>query len=394
MDAARRAVASFPGPDCRGNALSQRTILDNEHARLGARMVDFHGWDLPVQFEGILAEHRHCRQNACIFDTSHMGQLLIRAQAEDVGRVTTQNAAALPVGRDKYGFLLNEAGGILDDTILMRLGEAEFLLVVNAGPADSDLAWLHERLPRAADIVDQRAAGWGKLDLQGPASAHVLAPLTDAPLATLGYFAVTRAKVCGRDCILSRTGYTGELGYELFAPGESVVALFRELVAHPLVKPAGLGARDSLRLEAGLPLYGDDLDATTNPLEAGLEAFVSFDHDFLGADALKSLAARPLARKLVAFAAQSRQRAWHGNELWRDDEPVGVVTSAAFAPTLGISIGLGYVRPALAATGTDLVAKTPRGGLPVTVAEKPLYKNGTARTRLPAPDLPPQTEWP
>jgi aminomethyltransferase len=227
--------------------------------------------------------------------------------------------------------------------------------------------------------VLQSAQGWGKLDLQGPQSAEVLAPRTDAELRSLGYFHVARAKVCGHDCILSRTGYTGELGYEVFAPAESVLAIFRELVAHPAVKPAGLGARDSLRLEMGYPLYGDDMDAGTNPFEAGVGGFIRFDHDFIGAAALRA-AGDPM-RKRVAFAASSRQKAWSGNEIWHDGRPVGRVTTAVFAPSLDVSIGMGYAAAELAAPGVELVVKTPRRDLAVTVTQPPLYKHGTCRIK-------------
>ena len=340
-------------------------------------MVDFHGWELPVQYEGILAEHKHCRQAAVLFDTSHMGQILIHAQPAELGRTTTQDASSLPVGRGRYGFLLNEAGGILDDTILMRLGEQEFLLVVNAGTLASDFEWVRARLPDRSQASNRSADGWSKLDLQGPASARVLAPLTDAPLASLGYFGVARAQVCGQACVLSRTGYTGELGYEIFAPAESIVAIFRGLLADPLVKPAGLGARDSLRLEMGYPLYGDDIDAETNPFEAGLGHFVCFDHDFVGSAALRDVTG---TRTLVAFVAASRQRAWRGNELCKDGRKLGVVTSAAFSPSLNVSIGMGYVPIELADVGTKLAVKTRRGELAVTIADKPLHRHGTCRT--------------
>ncbi len=359
--------------------MNQRTALYAEHVRLGGRMVDFHGWDLPVQYESILAEHRHCRQAAAVFDTSHMGQLRIHARPAAIAQVTTQNAPALAIGRCQYGFLLNEAGGILDDSILMRLGDEDFLLVVNAGPAASDFAWVSARLPEGEVTLQSAQGGWCKLDLQGPKSAQVLAPLTDAALPRLGYYHVVQARVCGHPCILSRTGYTGELGYEIFARAEGVVTIFRELLANPLVRPAGLGARDSLRLEMGYPLYGEDMDAQTNPFETSLGSFVRFDHDFIGSAALR--AAGEPQRRRVSFAAASRQKAWAGNAIEQGGRTVGRVTTAAFSPSLEVSIGEGYVPPGLATPGTELVVKAPRNDLPVTVAQTPLYKNGTCRTK-------------
>jgi aminomethyltransferase len=311
-----------------------------------------------------------------------MGQLRIRAAPDALGRVTTQDPARLGIGRGRYGFLLNEAGGILDDTILMRLADEEFLLVVNAGTAQADLEWVRARLS-AGDVTLQSAEGWGKLDLQGPLSAKVLAQHTDADLATLSYFGNTRATVCGGACLLSRTGYTGELGYELYARDEAIVAVFRELAADERVRPAGLGARDSLRLEMGYPLYGADIDAETNPFEAGLDAFAEPGRDFVGSAALRRLAGEPPRRTLVAFVAESRQQARSGGAIRDGGRAVGVVTSAAFSPSLGVSIGMGYVPPTLAVPGTPLTVETRRRDLPVAVAGKPLYSQGTCRTREP-----------
>lgn len=342
-------------------------------------MVDFHGWMLPVQYEGILAEHRQCREAAVLFDTSHMGQFLVRGAGEVLGRITTQDAAGMPVGSGRYGFLLSEAGGIRDDTILMRLGEAEFLLVVNAGPAERDFEWVGSHLPDDAELVNLSADGWGKVDLQGPAAAKVLAPATDVDLRQLGYFRVTRGSVCGRRCVVSRTGYTGELGYEIFAAGDDIAAIFAELVGNPAVKPAGLGARDSLRLEMGYPLYGDDIDENRDPFSAGLERFVDVDRAYVGAEALRRVTAQ---RRLVAFAAAGRQRAWRGSAICRDGRAVGEVTSAAFSPSLNVAIGMGYVFADFAAPGTELTVQTPRAELPITVREKPLYERGSYLTDL------------
>ena len=345
-------------------------------------MVDFHGWMLPVQYEGILAEHRHCREAAVVFDTSHMGQFLIRTAGEALGRVTTQNAAAMQVGRGRYGFLLNDAGGILDDTILMRLAAEEFLLVVNAGPAEGDFEWVRSHLPSEAELVNLSADGWGKLDLQGPAAAKVLGPATDIELAAMGYFRATRGQVCGRRCVVSRTGYTGELGYEVFAAGEDIAAIFGELVGHPAVKPAGLGARDSLRLEMGYPLYGDDIDESRDPFSAGLERFIDVYREYIGAEAVRRTAVAGLSYRLISFAAEGRQRAWRGNVIDSKYGPTGEVTSAAFSPSLNVAIGMGYVYADFDEPGTELTVRTPRAELPITVSEKPLYKQGSYRKDL------------
>ena len=362
----------------------RKTVLHDRHVALGARVIDFHGWLLPVQYEGVLAEHRHCRSAAVVFDTSHMGQFLIQgpAVAAALSAICTQNAQALPAGRCRYGFLLNERGGILDDTILMRLGEDEFLLVVNAGTLADDLRWLQSHLFADVELTDLSAAAWGKIDLQGPASFDVLSPLVDTDLTRLPYFGVTRAVCEGRSVTLSRTGYTGELGYEIMAAGDDLGAVFDRLVAAEAVRPAGLGARDSLRLEMGYPLYGQDISPEYNPHAAGLVQFVSGDHEFLGSAALRAAAQTAPTRTLAAFKAASRRRANPGNEILRDGEAVGVVTSGAFSPSLDVSIAMGYVRTDLAEPGTELTVQTDRAEMPVIVGEMPLYRQGTCRKKL------------
>jgi len=357
-----------------------RTCLFELHQRLGGRMVDFHGWGLPVQYEGILAEHRHCRTAAALFDTSHMGRFRIRGPeaAEALARTCTQNAAAMAIGQCRYGFLLNEAGGIRDDTILARLGDEDFLLVVNADPRESDLAWLREHVGDAAQIEDQTAS-WGKVDLQGPASAAVLAGHVDADLSSLGYFRATTAHCIGRRCVLSRTGYTGELGYEILAPQADLPAIAEALLADERVRPAGLGARDSLRLEMGYPLYGQDIDEQTTPIEASLERFVRFDHEFVGAAALRKVADERPARRAVAFRAATRRRASTGDAVLQDGREVGRVTSGGFAPSLEVSIGLAFVPAELAEPPVQLTIRLRRGELAARVCDRPVYGDGTCR---------------
>ena len=345
-------------------------------------MVDFHGWLLPVQYAGILTEHRHCRRSACLFDTSHMGQIIIRtSQPALIGQVTTQFPGALAVGQARYGFLLGENGGIMDDTILMRLAEDEFLLVVNASTAESDFQWVRRHLADSVELLNQSAEGWAKVDLQGPASAKVLSAFTETDLTQLGYFRVRRAKVCGFGCILSRTGYTGELGYEIYAPGEAIQDIFSTLIGDNRVEPAGLGARDSLRLEMCYPLHGQDIGPEVNPIEADLGFFLKSKHNYIGSSAIEELSEVGPSRKLVAFVTTTRRRCEHGNDILNEGEVVGQVTSGAFSPSLNTSIGMGFVPIGLAQNGQDIVIQTSRAELRATVTEKPLYKQATCRTK-------------
>jgi len=352
---------------------------------LGGRVVDFTGWMLPVQYEGVLAEHKQCRTSAVAFDTSHMGQFLVRGPdaATQLDKVGTQNAGDLPLGACRYGFLLNPDAGIIDDTVLMRLGYDEFLLVVNAGTAAGDFIWLTEHISGAVKLSDRLSRGWGKIDLQGPLSARVLQPMVNIDLTSLGYFRVSRGECCGRKCIISRSGYTGELGYEIMAPGDDLQAIFDELLGLDEVKPAGLGARDSLRLEMGYPLYGHELSPDHNPIEAGFGGFVESGRDFIGSLAIDTLKEIPGPRKLVAFCAETRRRTNPGDVILWDGQPVGEVTSGAFSPSLETSIGMGYVRSELAEPGRRLVVNTGRAELTVTTTKRPLYQNGTCRTPNP-----------
>lgn len=363
------------------------TSLHDMHESLNARIVDFHGWLLPVQYEGVLAEHRRCRTAAALFDTGHMGQLLFSGPgtAAALGRICTQDPASLKTGRSRYGFLLNENAGIIDDTILMKTGDEEFLMVVNADTADGDREWIASHIPGDVSMTDLSAEGWGKIDLQGPLSYDILAPLTGEELAGMNYFGVCRTTCCERKCILGRTGYTGELGYEIMAPGEYLRELFSRLLEHEAVAPAGLGARDSLRLEMCYPLYGNELSTEHTPIEADLAIFLKGD-GYIGAAAVRKEQDTPPPLQLVAMKAATRRRAGEGDTVLMKGQEVGYVTSAAFSPSLEFSIAMGYIQRAAAMPGTDLVVATGRGELPVRVCEKPLYGGGSCRTKLPQQD--------
>jgi aminomethyltransferase len=365
--------------------MAEKTYLYDQHVAAGGKMVDFGGWLLPVQFEGIIAEHDHCRSAVSIFDTCHMGQFLARGPgaAKWLAWVCTQNAEKLPVGKCRYGFILNEAGGVQDDAIMCRLGEEDFLITVNADPTHRDMQWLEaHRTDDGVELIDQSLL-WGKFDVQGPDSFEALADFVDFDLAELKFYNARRGKVCGCEGIVARTGYTGELGYEVYLPGRHLPEAFEAVAARPGVKPGGLGARDALRLELCYPLYGQDVTDANNPIEADAERFITFDREFIGSEPLKRVAEQGPQRRLVALQGAGRRRPQHEDKIHHGDEPVGEVTSGAFSPSLGVSIALGYVRSDLAAGGTELTVRTRRRDLPMTVAEKPLYKDGSCRKKLP-----------
>ncbi|MBT3279323.1 MAG: glycine cleavage system aminomethyltransferase GcvT [Phycisphaerales bacterium] len=362
--------------------MAKRTCLHDIHVELGGRIVDFAGWDLPVQFEGILAEHTHTREHVSLFDTGHMGQLLISGPGvgEQLAAALSQDAVKLPVGRAKYGFLLTEAGTIIDDTILKRLGEDEFFLVVNAATAAIDAKTLRARLSDDIEIVV--LASWGKLDVQGPEALDVLQPITEIDLTTMGYFGVCRTQVLGHDCILSRTGYTGELGWEIYMSQATLPEVCRALLESPNVKPAGLGARDSLRLEMGYALYGHELSQDVTPVDAAMEFFFDAERDFVGATALRTQISDGTNGKLVMIDSAQRRRFNTGDTILSDGEEIGIVTSGVFGPSLGRVIGMGFVRPEFTQVGTELTIATARAEITATVGQMPLYKDGTCRKKL------------
>jgi len=358
----------------------RETPLVTRHRERNALMAPFGGWNMPIQYEGILAEHRWCREKAALFDICHMGEFLFQGDIVLGGLedVFTFSVAGIPEGRSRYGFLLNEQGGIIDDLIVFRLAPQKVMIVVNAATAENDFRVIRSRLRDGARFEDISAAT-AKLDPQGPLARDVMIDLAGPAVGGLPYFRFAVMDLLGSEAIVSRTGYTGELGYEIFLPTEKVVALWDRLLEDPRVKPAGLGARDLLRLEVGYSLYGNDLDETITPLEAGLESFVNFDKKFVGRDALLAQRAAGLRRSKVAFRVNSRRSPRHHYEIWSGGERAGTTTSGGYSPMLGCGIGLGLVRPAAAAPGTRLAIRHDNIEIPATSCELPFYRDGSVR---------------
>lgn len=337
----------------------RRTPLYERHRTLGARLVEFAGWEMPVQYTSILAEHRAVRERAGLFDVSHMGQLHLSGPgaAASVARLVTCPVPSLRLGQVRYGLLCHETGGVVDDVTVHRTGEDAYFLCVNASNVEKDHRHVARHTAAGVELRD-RSDETGLLALQGPASAEILALLADPDPRALRRFRFAEGRVAGRPALVSRTGYTGSDGFELYCQAGDAALLWDALLdagsAAGLV-PVGLGARDTLRLEAALPLYGHELDDDTTPLEAGLDRFVDLDGgQFLGAEALRRQRAEGVARRLVGFELEGRGVARAGYPLVCDGAEVGRVTSGAPSPTLGKSIGLGYVPAALAPVGTVL----------------------------------------
>ena len=361
------------------DAPPSRTVLHTEHAALGARMAPFAGYDMPIQYAGALAEARAVRSSAGAFDVSHMGRLSVEGpdarelldwiHTADVGEATS-------VLRARYGLICNEAGGIIDDAIVYRLGEERFMLVANAANASRVSAWLErwraERFPNAA--LADRTADMAMIALQGPDAVAIAADVAGFDPGATRPFNAAETRFQGAPTLVARTGYTGEDGVEIMPPSELAPALWRALLAAGAA-PCGLAARDTLRLEAGLPLHGADISESVNPIEAGLRRFVHFERGFCGADALRAADERGAARKIAGFRARERGPAPRaGYAILSGGDRVGEVTSGGYSPALDANIGLGYVPPALAEPGTPLIVDVRGREIPVDVTALPFYR--------------------
>ncbi|MDD5284963.1 MAG: glycine cleavage system aminomethyltransferase GcvT [Desulfuromonadaceae bacterium] len=358
---------------------SQVTPINSRHRDLKALMAPFGGWDMPIQYEGIIAEHAWCRKRAALFDICHMGEFIFQGDFEAGGLedVFTFSVATIPVGRSRYGFLLNDNGGVIDDLIVFRIAEDKVMIVVNAATINNDFAVISQRLKGGlfTNITDAT----GKLDIQGPLSRDVMVAAFGDQVAQIPYFKFITMNILGVETVVSRTGYTGELGYEIFIPSGKVCELWDLLLKDERVKPAGLGARDVLRLEVGYSLYGSDIDEQTTPLEAGLGNFVNFDKRFIGKEALLKQKGEGVKRQKVAFRVSSRRSPRHHYEIIEGDQTVGNVTSGVFSPMLGCGIGIGFVSARECPVGSDLIIQHERVSMDATVCELPFFSGGSLR---------------
>ncbi|MCL2761277.1 MAG: glycine cleavage system aminomethyltransferase GcvT [Desulfuromonadales bacterium] len=357
----------------------KQTPLYANHKKLNALMAPFGGWDMPIQYEGIIAEHKWCRENAALFDICHMGEFIFEGDIVKDGMedIFTFSVETIPVGRSRYGFLLNESGGIIDDMIIFRIAENKVMIVVNAATADNDFSVIQGRLKGGSfrNITDSTA----KLDLQGPESRNIITKIVDPSLLNLSYFKFTKVKILGEDALVSRTGYTGELGYEIFLPSKKVAELWEKLLTEPKVKPAGLGARDILRLEVGYSLYGSDLDESITPIEAGLENFVNFEKEFIGKGALLDQKKNGVSRIKIPFKTNSRRSPRHNHKIVVNGQEAGIVTSGAFSPMLGSGIGMGFIKPEFAIDGKNITITDGKLEIEASICQLPFYSDGSVR---------------
>ena len=355
----------------------RRTPLYDRHAELGAKMVPFAGYEMPIQYEGIVAEHRAVRGRAGLFDLSHMGEFFFkgRGAGATLDRLISSDIAGLDVGEARYGLLTNERGTIVDDVIVYRVGETEYMVVVNAANIAKDRAHVLARLGEDVAFED-RSYGTALVAIQGPRAVEILASKTDAEVRSLPAFGVTHGRVAGSRATIARTGYTGEDGFEVFIGNADADKVWDGLLAAGRdagMKPIGLGARDTLRLEARFSLYGNDIDETTDPIEAGLGWTCKLDKEFTGRDVIAAKKAAGPKRKIAGLVIQGGV-ARHGHEVTHDGDVVGHVTSGTYGPTVEKNIALAYVPTPLSKVGTALAVRIRGRDVPATVVKTPFYR--------------------
>jgi aminomethyltransferase len=376
------------------NSPLAKTPLHDWHAAHGGRLVDFAGWSMPVHYGSIVAEHQATRKAAGLFDVSHMGRFRFAGPGggDFLEGLLTRRVADMAVGQIRYGLVTNEAGGILDDVLVYRLadarGEPFHLLVVNASNRQKILNWVRFRLADRDDVLlNDVTRETAMIAVQGPLALRLAQPLVAPDLAGIKYYHGVQTEVAGQPAIVSRTGYTGEDGFELTVPSETAVGIWEKLLAADLgqsVMAAGLGARDTLRLEAAMPLYGHELSEEINPLEAGLGFAVNLEHRmFPGRDALAKIKQSPRSRVRAGLELSGKRvprehfPILHGSEAARSQ--VGEVTSGTFSPTLERPIAMGYVHPELAEPGTELLVDIRGQAEPACVVHLPFYRRASGK---------------
>ncbi len=358
--------------------MPRQTPLNAAHKKLNGRLVDFAGWEMPVQYAGVIAEHEAVRTAAGIFDVSHMGEIEFRGKGalETANALITNDLAKATDGQAVYAGLLNQQGGFVDDIVAYRFSPEHIFICVNASNADKDFAWMSEHARGVKPV--NRSNDWAQMAIQGPKAFGIVQRLANKPLEGVGTYRFTTGQVAGLECIISRTGYTGEDGFELYCSPNDAEKLWWALLeagkGDGLV-PAGLGARDSLRTEMKYALYGNDIDDTHTPLEAGLGWIVKMDKGvFIGRDVLEKQKAEGLKRKLVGFELTEAGVPRSHYPILKDGQKVGEVTSGTMGPSVRKAIGIGYVPTALAAEGSTFHVEIRGRPVAARVVKTPFYK--------------------
>lgn len=358
----------------------KQTPLYLEHQKLNARLVPFGGWEMPLQYDGILSEYEHTRRSVSVFDTCHMGEFIIEGDYHKSGldRIVTQRLLDMPVKTCRYGLTLNEKGGVIDDLIVYRLREEQWMIVVNGATTDKDADHFIRHLTSFASFKNA-SPFIGKLDVQGPLSKDVLSSIIPG-IQKLNYYEFDHFDFLGQRNIVSRTGYTGELGYEVYFPWERTPELWRRLLEGTAIKPAGLGARDVLRLEMCYSLYGQELDENISALAANLDKFIDFEKDFIGKSVLLQQKKEGVKRKTAYFISETRQSPRHNHKIFSlEGEEIGIVTSGTFSPVLKRGIGIGFIRRDADLTAGKIFFGDEKNKMTGQLCQRPFYKQGSLK---------------
>ncbi|MDD4869803.1 MAG: glycine cleavage system aminomethyltransferase GcvT [Kiritimatiellae bacterium] len=363
------------------NSEFKKTPFYDMHVSLGAQMGPFGGYMMPIRYKGIIQEHHACRKGAVLFDTCHMGEFIVKGRRAlaDLENIVSCDVSSMETGQCRYGLMCNDKGGVIDDLLVYRRGDDEFMLVVNAGTQDNDFAWIQSHVSSdtfAENISDKTA----KFDLQGPGSVKIVQKIVDEPVADLKFYHFQPNTSHGKEIIVSRTGYTGEMGFEIYSEPELSLQLWNRCMELG-AEPAGLGARDTLRLEMGMPLYGHELSEKRNAAESGFVRAISQSKKFIGSKVVLDNSQKKNA--LVGINLEGRRAARNGDTILDESgRAIGEVTSGSFAPSLEIAIAMGYVENTFSSPGCRILIQTVRQNIPGVVCELPFYKGATARKAM------------
>ncbi len=360
---------------------SKRTPLYEEHLSLKGKVVDFHGWALPIEYEGIISEHKSVREKAGIFDVSHMGEIRVKGKEAEayVQYLMTNDIKAMDDGQIVYTFMCYPEGGIVDDLLVYKYNRDHYYLVVNASNIEKDFEWMKTHVDGYDVSLDNESEQVAEVAVQGPLAEKIVQRITKEPLEKITFFTFKdHVEILGKKCMISRTGYTGEDGFEIYMKPEDVTEVWRGILEagkEEGIQPAGLGARDTLRFEAGLPLYGNELSKDVSPLEAGYGYFVKLDRDnFIGKDALLKEKKEGIKRKVVGFELKKRGIPREGYEVLKNGEKIGIVTTGYLSPTLGKSIGNALVQSEYGELGSDIQVKIRKKEVEATVIKRRFLK--------------------
>ena len=358
----------------------KNTALTGIHESLGARMVEFAGYNMPVQYQGVNIEHLQVRKSVGVFDVSHMGEFIVRGEKalDLVQRITSNDASKLYVGKVQYSCFPNPEGGIIDDLLVYRMGDEEYMLVVNASNIEKDWNWVTKNAPEGVELIN-KSEETSLLAVQGPKAVDVIKKLTDVDVENMKYYTFETGQLAGKDgVIISATGYTGSGGFELYFKNEDAEDIWNAVMEAGEefgILPCGLAARDTLRLEMGFCLYGNDIDDTTSPIEAGLSWITKTNKDFIGKDVILKHKKEGAPRKLVGFEMLEKAVPRHGYSIVNaEGEEIGVVTSGTMSPSLGKGIGMGYVPSGMAKEGNEIYIQIRKKRVAAQIVKVPFYK--------------------